>query len=258
MKVLSLVGTGIKTISHITEETKGYIKNSDKVLYLVNEPLLESYIKKLAKLSESLESVYFEYSLREYSYENIAKTIHNELEKVNSLCVVIYGHPCVFATPGLLALCNLDESIKTIVCPGISAQDCLYADLRFDPACGGVQTLDATDYLLYDKLIDKSSHLIIYQIGMVGNLGLPINQINFQALRFVKEKLEKIYGKEKKILTYESAIYPGLDPIIFEFDLNKLDQQDLTSLSTLYIPPEKKIKKPSAEALKLLNPLAVQ
>ena len=104
MKLLALVGTGIKTISHLTEEAKGYICNCDKVLYLVNEPLLEIYIKRLAKLSETLEPVYFQSELRENSYNNIAQKIHMELENVNSICVVIYGHPCVFATPGLLAL----------------------------------------------------------------------------------------------------------------------------------------------------------
>lgn len=74
---------------------------------------------------------------------------------------MIYGHPCVFATPGLLALSKLNN-IKTVVCPAVSAQDCLYADLRFDPASGGTQTFDATEYLLYDKLIDTSSHLVIF------------------------------------------------------------------------------------------------
>ena len=97
MKLLALVGSGIKTISHITEEAKGYICNCDKVLYLVNEPLLEVYIGKLSKSCRSLAPIYFRSELRECAYKNIAQEIQLELDGVNSLCVVIYGHPCVFA-----------------------------------------------------------------------------------------------------------------------------------------------------------------
>ncbi|SEG41959.1 Tetrapyrrole (Corrin/Porphyrin) Methylases [Legionella quinlivanii DSM 21216] len=256
MKLLALVGSGIKTISHITEEAKGYICNCDKVLYLINEPLLEIYIRKLSKSSRSLDPIYFRSELRESAYKNIAEEVHLELKEVNSLCIVIYGHPCVFATPGLLALSDVDKNIRTVVCPGISAQDCLYSDLKFDPASGGVHTFDATEYLLYDKLIDSYSHTIIYQIGMVGNLGLPTNKINIEAIRFIKRKLLSVYEKNKKAIIYESALYPGTNPKITKFDLCELDTQELTTLSTLYIPPDDRQREPNVYALKLLNQVA--
>lgn len=253
MKLLALVGTGIKTISHITDEAKGYISNCDSVLYLVNEPLLEAYINKLAKSSRSLEPIYFKNKDRENGYGDIAQEIHNELSRVESLCVVIYGHPCVFATPGLLAMSCLDKDVKTIISPGISALDCLYADLRFDPANGGIQTFDATEYLLYEKIIDTSSHLVIYQIGMVGNLGLPTNKVNLDAISFVKSKLLALYDNNKTAIIYESALYPGTNPKILEFKLPELEKQDLSPISTLYIPPNNKKRRPNALALTLLT-----
>ncbi|HAT2053601.1 SAM-dependent methyltransferase [Legionella pneumophila] len=256
MKVLALVGTGIKTIAHITEEAKGYICTCDKVLYLVNEPLLERYIHKLAKSSESLDAIYFNAKSRENAYKNVAQFIYGEIEDVDSLCVVIYGHPCVFATPGLLAFSGLSNNIKTVVCPGISAQDCLYADLRFDPASGGIQSFDATEYLLYDRSVDISSHVVVNQIGMVGNLGLPTNTVNFEAINFIKNKLIKLYKNGKKAIIYEAALYPGTHPKITEFELEQLDRQELTTLSTLYIPPDENLRMPSSDALRLLNQMA--
>ena len=258
MKVLALVGTGIKTISHITEEAKGYIVSCDKVLYLLNEPLLESYIKKIAKNSQSLDPVYFQSQSREDAYKNIANKIHTEMESVNSLCVILYGHPCVFATPGLLALSEfeINDDVDITVCAAVSAQDCLYADLRFDPADGGVQTFDATEYLLYDKLIDTYSHVVIYQIGMVGNLGLPTNSVNMEAINFIKKKLIGLYNKNKKAIIYESALYPSTKPRISEFNLDKLEKQNLTTISTLYIPPVEVQRTVNSEALKLLNKIS--
>lgn len=259
MKVLALVGTGIKTISHLTEEAKGYIVSCDKVLYLVNEPLLESYIKKISKKSQSLDLIYFQSQSRENAYRKIANKILTEIEDVNSLCVVMYGHPCVFATPGLLALSEFknNDNVEIVVCSAISAQDCLYADLRFDPGDGGVQTFDATEYLLYDKLIDTSSHLVIYQIGMIGNLGLPTNSVNMEAIDFVKNKLIGLYHKNKKAIIYESALYPSTKPKILEFNLNNLNKQDLTTISTLYIPPIKVQRKANSDALKFLNKISL-
>jgi uncharacterized protein YabN with tetrapyrrole methylase and pyrophosphatase domain len=256
VKTLALIGSGIKTIAHLTEEAKGYINNCDKVIYLVNEPLLDIYIQKQAKSSRSLDHTYFKSESRGHAYNKIAQEILAELESVSSLCVVIYGHPCVFATPGLLALSSIDKNIKTVVCPAISAQDCLYADLRFDPASGGTMAFDATEYILYDKLIDISSHVIIYQIAMIGNLGLPTEKINIEAIRFIKKQLLGVYEAEKKAVIYESALYPGTNPKIVEFNLKDLDKQELTTISTLYIPPDKIQRKPNECALKLLNQVA--
>jgi uncharacterized protein YabN with tetrapyrrole methylase and pyrophosphatase domain len=254
VKLFALVGTGIKTISHITEEAKGYISSCDLVLYLINEPVLESYIKRLAKASEPLNTIYFNSDSRENSYKEIARYAQSKMENVESLCLVIYGHPCIFATPGLLALEKLSEQVKTVVCPGISAMDCLYADLRFDPSQGGVQLVDATELIIYEKYLDIFSHTVIYQIGMVGNLGLPTNKKNEKALIFLKNKLLRLFNSDKKALIYEAALYPGVDPKIIEFNLSDLDKQELTTLSTLYIPPvEHAQRKACADALELLT-----
>ena len=42
---LVVVGSGIKFMSHLTIEAKSYIEQSDKVLYLVNDPLMKKWIQ---------------------------------------------------------------------------------------------------------------------------------------------------------------------------------------------------------------------
>lgn len=59
MHKLIVVGSGIKSISHLTEETKRVIQNADKVVYLINEDNLKQWIQREAKNSESLDSIYF-------------------------------------------------------------------------------------------------------------------------------------------------------------------------------------------------------
>ena len=59
---LTLVGSGIKSLSHLTMEAKTYITQSEKVLYLVNEPAMKEWIQGANKNTESLDYLYFKYS----------------------------------------------------------------------------------------------------------------------------------------------------------------------------------------------------
>lgn len=66
MKDASLIvaGSGIKFLSHLTNEARAYIEQSDAVLYLVNDPAMKEWIKKTNPRSESLDPLYTKYSLR--------------------------------------------------------------------------------------------------------------------------------------------------------------------------------------------------
>src|SRR3989338_5829580 len=101
---LVVVGSGIKFISHLTHEARAYIEQSDKVLYLVNDPAMKEWIKKNNSHAESLDNLYTKYHLRNDCYsaitEYILKTLHNN----QHVCVVLYGHPTVFSKPGLDAV----------------------------------------------------------------------------------------------------------------------------------------------------------
>src|SRR3990167_10085206 len=98
---LAIVGSGIKLISHITVESKVYIEQADKVLYLVNEPLVKKWLHKINQNAESLDDIYLQHPLRKDAYAAITDRILSELRKEIHLCVVIYGHPTVFAQPAL-------------------------------------------------------------------------------------------------------------------------------------------------------------
>ena len=51
---------------------------------------------------------------------------------------------------------------------GISAEDCLFADLGFDPASTGCLTFEATDFLIHNRRVDPTCLVILWQIGVVG------------------------------------------------------------------------------------------
>ena len=134
MHKLIVVGSGIKSVAHITEETKKIIQCADKVLYLVHEDILKEWILREAKEAESLEPIYFGSDKRVDSYQKITTYIIDEYKKVASLCVVFYGHPTVFADSALQAVKRIKAcGGYAVILPAISSMDCLFSDLEIDP-----------------------------------------------------------------------------------------------------------------------------
>jgi uncharacterized protein YabN with tetrapyrrole methylase and pyrophosphatase domain len=92
---------------------------------------------------------------------------------------VFYGHPGVFVNPSLRAIAIAQsEGYSARMLPGISAEDCLFADLLIDPARPGSQTVEATDILLRERPLLTSSHVIIYQVGCIGVAGFNFSGLS--------------------------------------------------------------------------------
>jgi len=243
---LFLVGSGIKSISHLTIEAQAAIKQAEKVLYLVNEPVIESWIKKYSRYSFSLENIYMSFTERREAYKKISEFIVSEVEKQQFLTVVIYGHPTVFASPGLNAIkqiSNVSNEVEVQVIPGISAEDCLFADLKVDPGINGCYSIEANDLLIYDKPIITCSDFIIWQTGLIGNIGLPSALSDKTGLKLLINKLLKHYPADYEVVIYEAAMYPTVSAKIVRCNIKSLEQEKLSPISTLYIPAIKSSKR---------------
>jgi uncharacterized protein YabN with tetrapyrrole methylase and pyrophosphatase domain len=235
---LTIVGVGIKFFAHLTKEAEAYIRESTKLLYLVNEPASKEWLKRNNSSAESLDEIYQKFPQRKLNYIAITEYIIKCVEKFNDVCVVLYGHPCVFATPALEAVKQIkNNGGDAVILPGISAEDCLFADLLIDPGTSGCQSFEATDFLLYQRKFDTSSHLILWQIGVVGTLGLTNDFNNQLYLDVMTEYLKKFYPSKHQVTLYQAAQLPGLLPEIQTCEIEQLSALELTPLSTLYVPP---------------------
>lgn len=237
---LVVVGSGIKFYSHLTHEAKSNIIQSDKVLYLVNDPVMQEWIKKNNPRAESLDELYFKYSLRKQSYEAITNYILDNLHSNKHVCVVLYGHPTVLAQPALDAVIQAKaEGFYAKTLPAISSEDCLYADLMINPSYCGCQSYEATDFLIHQRKIDDSGHLILWQIDNIGMLGHSAPKDN-KGIKLLVTYLQNYYKLNHEVIIYEAAQYPYFDPRIDKLPLSKLPEAHLTRISTLYVPPGRK------------------
>lgn len=234
MHTLIVVGAGIKSIAHLTEETKRVIQRADKVLYLVNEDSLKEWIGREAKEAESLEPIYFNSEKRVDAYHNITTHIITEYQRVKTLCVVFYGHPTVFAESALSAVKKIRaENGNAVILPAVSSMDCLFADLQVDPGDQGCFAIDATELLIYERRVDVYAHIILWQIF---NLGMH-DAKRTQKLNILCDYLRAYYLDEQLVCIYEAAILPMQKPRIEWVKLQSLKNVVLSPVSTLYIPP---------------------
>lgn len=236
---LTVVGSGIKFLSHLTNEAKAYIEQSDIVLYLVNDPAMKKWLQKTSRASKSLDSLYNKFPLRLDCYKAITRYILDNLLQDQHVCVVLYGHPCVFAQSGLDAVLEArQQGLTANILPGISSEDCLFADLTIDPGSCGCQSFEATDFLIYKRQFDPFSHLILWQIDIIGVLTNPDNHDNSAGMQILVTYLSKYYALEHTVILYEAAQYPSFEPRIHKLFLQDLPSAIFSRISTLYIPPK--------------------
>jgi uncharacterized protein YabN with tetrapyrrole methylase and pyrophosphatase domain len=235
---LIIVGSGIKAIGHLTSEACHWIKSADHVLHVVADAVTERAILEMNPRAVSLKSLYSSEHRRLATYDAMVERMLSAVRTGDVVCAVFYGHPGVFVLPSHKAIrMAREEGHEAMMLPGISAEDCLVADLGVDPARDGWQTFEATDFLVYNRSFDPCVGLVLWQIGAIGNLGVQKEGYAHQGLSILRDALIKAYGPAHEVIVYEAATMPTCDPLIHRTSLHDLLRAPVTALSTMYVPP---------------------
>jgi hypothetical protein len=123
--------------------------------------------------------------------------------------------------------------------PGISAEDCLFADLEIDPGRTGWQSHEATNLLLQGHPVDPTAALVLWQVGIVGNVHY-VPEGDTSRLPELVRYLERWYPREHETVLYEASPYPIADAKVLRVPLSALVEADVAPLATLYVPPTRR------------------
>jgi uncharacterized protein YabN with tetrapyrrole methylase and pyrophosphatase domain len=234
---LTVVGTGIQVGTQTTLEATAAIEEAEEVLYLVTDPVAEGWIAKLNPRARSLDDLYRADGRRADSYRRIVDAIASSVRAGVDVCVVFYGHPGVFVRPAHDAIRLLrDEGFRATMLPGVSAEDCLFADLGVDPGQGGCHTYEATDFLVHRRAADPTASLILWQLSVLGSLDVA-TEAQRSALPFLLEHLLRFYAADHEVVLYEASPYPVVSPIVERIQLSQLPVAAIAAMTTLYVPP---------------------
>lgn len=248
---LVIVGTGFRAVRHTTAEAREEISQADKLFYLVSDAVSEGWIKTLNPAAESLASCYVRGKSRMIAYRRMISKMLSSVRAGSRVCAAFYGHPGVFVYPSHEAIrLARKEGYEARMLPGISAEDCLFADLGIDPSRSGCQSFEATDFLVFRRKFDPSSSLLLWQAGIIGSVVYRPRNVS-SGLRALAKYLAGFYGGGHEVVLYEASPLPVFKPIIRSTTIDKLPTAGVNGGTTLFIPP--KPRQPDPEGLRLLH-----
>lgn len=234
---LVIVGTGINTLAHCSIEARAYIEQAEKLIVHVPDPLGMSWLRELHPELIDLQACYGQSENRADAYELMTRTITEAVVAGHQTVAVFYGHPGVFVQPSHEAIRRLRaQGFHAQMLPGISAEDCLFADLGIDPGRIGCTQHEASSFLFHQLPIDPSTHLILWQIGVLGDHTLQRLTPAAQALRVLSLKLQQHYPANHQVVIYEAPVLTIGTARMDRLALSDLSGAQLTPASTLFVP----------------------
>lgn len=235
---LLIVGSGIKGIAQCTMEARREIECADIVFTLVPDPVGMAWIRQLNNNVHTLDQLYQQEENRWQTYQAMIGTLLDAVRQELRVVAVFYGHPGVFVYPSHEAITQARrEGFIARMQPGISAEDCLFADLGVDPAEVGCQSHEASAFLIWPVVFDPRCSLVLWQIGVTGDLSLNRATPLPGALALLTQKLLTHYPPKHRIALYECATLDVHQPMIQWLRLEQLPSAKPSHVATLYIPP---------------------
>lgn len=234
---LVVVGSGIEFGRHASERCLSEIREAEVVFCLV-DPFALAMIQGFRPDAINLGLHYLPGRDRRETYREIDATIMADVRAGKRVCAVFYGHPGVYAdVPHAVVRKARAEGIPARMEPGISAEACLYADLGFDPGQRGVQSLEATYFLVQDRPLDVRGLVLLWQVALSGDLTCTRFHAEPDGLQTLVDKLLRWYPPEHEVILYEAARLP-----IESFRAERIALRDLPTAhyeeyTTLVIPP---------------------
>jgi uncharacterized protein YabN with tetrapyrrole methylase and pyrophosphatase domain len=251
---LVCVGLGMTLGAHITPICRSHIEQADVVFSLMSNGLVELWLEEMHHDVCSLQKYYQEGKSRAISYEQMVSAIIFEVKAGKKVVGAFYGHPGVFAGVPHKAIETAQQlGFTAKMEAGISAEDCLIADLGIDPGKVGCQQYEASQFMFYRRIIDPCAQLILWQIGIVGDKSLGKFSTGAAYRQVLIDLLTETYPLNHPVILYEAKVLP-IDTIRKEtILLSELINAKLSLHTTLIIPPCKTMQKNTT----ILNKLAV-
>lgn len=243
---LVLLGTGIQLGRHVTARIPSELRRADTVFTLTDGWALE-WLRDIRPDVISLHEHYGEARDRRETYREMHERILAELRRDRIVAAVFYGHPAVFAdVPHTTLRAAWELGIPARMEPGISAEACLYADLGIDPGRRGVQSFEATQFLISRREADPGTTLILWQIALCGDLGCTRLAATPAYLEILVDKLQRWYAADTECILYEAPQVALGTTRMERMPLAELPGAHYREHTTLVIPPTRELARDQA------------
>jgi len=239
-----IVGTGIMLGAHITPVAKSHLQAAEVVFAAVTDGITEQWLQTMNPDVRSFAPLYALGKSRHETYQQMIDLMLTEVRAGKFVVGAFYGHPGVFAyAPHKVIELARQEGYEAQMLAGISAADCLHADLGIDPGRVGCQYYEASQFMFYQRKIDSSAYLVLWQITLAGDRSIARFDTGEAELQLLVELLSAQYPPEHQVVIYEAASMPFEQPRMEWIPLGDLPKARLTLKSTLVLPPSQPLQK---------------
>ena len=240
---VACVGLGMTLGSHLSPLARSHIEQADVVFAGLSDGIVELWLQRMHPDVRSLQPYYAEGKSRMVTYRQWVELMMTEVRAGKKVCGVFYGHPGIFAwSPHKVIEVARAEGFEAHMEPGISAEDCLYADLGIDPGRFGCQHFEASQLLFYERRIDPTGYLVLWQVGLVGDLSLKRFSTGAAYRQVLVDLLSQDYPLDHEVIIYRGATLPIEKPRIHRLALRDLPNAKLTAEETVVLPPAAPLK----------------
>jgi precorrin-3B methylase len=213
------------------------------VFAATSDGIVELWLAKINGDVRSLQAYYSEGKSRAESYRQMIAAMLAEVRAGKRVCGAFYGHPGVFAgVPHEAIEQARDEGYAAHMEPGISAEDCLYADLGIDPGRYGCQHFEASQLMLYRRRIEPSGYLVLWQVGVAGDRSLARFATGAEYRQVLVDVLTRDYPPEHEAIIYKAATLPTQRPHIERTTIAQLPGAQIDMHATVIIPPARALQ----------------
>jgi len=233
---LVVVGTGITVSGQMTLITQSLLETADIVLSVVTQSA-QINLEMINPNVVCLRHLYEQGKSRAVTYQKMTQRIVDEVKAGKKVVAAFYGHPGVFVNPSHQAIKQLKEQgYSAEMLPGISAEDCLVADLGLDPSHYGCQSYESTQFLLRQYTLDPHMMQIIWQIGSIADFTHNKHRTSHPGLALLRDELLNYFPANHPIIVYEASTIPVAGPRIEHLTLDALAAVEPKPITTLVIP----------------------
>ncbi|NID14089.1 hypothetical protein HBF32_01235 [Luteibacter yeojuensis] len=237
------MGMGITLGSHLTPLARNCIETADVVFAALSDHVVELWLRRMNPGVRSLQPYYRPGKSRMKTYREWVELMIAEVRAGKRVCAVFYGHPGIFAwSPHKVLQLARAEGYQAYMEPGVSAEDCLYADLGIDPGQVGCQHLEASQLLFFERYLDTTSHVILWQLGVVGDRSLGRFRTPDAYRELLTERLCEDYPADHEVIVYRAPTLPVERPHIQRMALRDFPAAGFIGQETLVLPPARALK----------------
>jgi len=241
---ITCVGLGMTLGSHLTPIARSYIEQADVVFAGVSNAIVEQWLQRMHKDVRSLQPNYGEGKPRSKTYLEWVDLMMTEVRAGKRVCGVFYGHPGVFAwSPHKVIEVARSEGYDAEMEPGISAEDCLYADLGIDPGSHGCQHFEVNQLVFFKRRLDPTAYLVLWQVAMIANESISKADASAPYRQLLVDRLSRDYPLDHEIIVYRAATLPIEKPRIRKATLRDIATITMTAEETVVVPPAEALQR---------------